>query len=628
MTNNRTPNVILCNDAKLPFKLKNKRNAKVTKLNYDRNNPDTKVFIGLPKFVDHVNHLEDRVKDLLEIAAFVYATDRNTSRGANNQVEFQKWGRNLHFVIKVRDIEFWDNITTKQLLSQTLEFVSGDNRYDFSFESGRPNTKYHLFDEKEFKILPRVDTSIILFSGGLDSLAGILETLSNTDSDVCLVSHRSSLGGTSSIRKTILDKLNKDFPGRCKHFEFRCNLTGIRAIEESQRTRSFLYSSIAFALSTAYSSNNVYYYENGITSINFSDSQDLINARASRTTHPKTIGLLNNFFNKFNRDFVVHSPYLLKTKSDVIKIIKDVKKTDYIRHAVSCSKTFKSEGEHSHCGECSQCIDRKFAIYNLGLESIDDDLGLYNYNFINESVEDAAARKTLLDYTRLALNFSQWNFDNFSYKMVEPLAEVVDFIDGNDDLDKTNKIFNLCKRHGFQIENAVKHMRDKYHNLFKKHNYQKSSLLDMLNTGEHFKNAPERLSDSILSVLQQAIPIMFRKNRPVNENDFNDKIESLIKSRDYEYDREFPTISFALSKAVPDHAILEHDLLIESKYLRGATTPSVVTDALSSDILKYQKYSQSVFILFIISDPERKIHDDNKFVSDFSQFPCKIGIIR
>lgn len=626
--NKDTLKIILCNEAKLPKALKTVKDKSIIKLNYDKNNQYTKVFIGLPKFVDHVNHLEDNVKDLLEIAAFVYAADRNASRGANDQVEFQSWSRNIHFVIKVRNFKFWNNKVTKNALIQVLQFVSGDKNYNFSFEPGRPNDKYNLFDKKEFKIVPKKDTKIVLFSGGLDSLAGIIETLTKTDKDVCLVSHKSSFGGTSSTRKTIFEKLNSDFPGRCRHFEFKCNLTGVRAIEESQRTRSFLYASIAFALSTAYSSNEMHYFENGITSINFSDSQDLINARASRTTHPRTIGLMNIFLKQFNPKFVINSPYLLKTKSDVIEVIKLANKNEYIRYSVSCSKTFKSEGMHSHCGECSQCIDRKFAIYNLGLEDYDDKLGLYNYNFINEKVNDIAARKTLLDYVRLALNFSKMNYNNFTYKMVEPLSEIVDFMDGQDDLDKSETIFNLCKRHGFQIENAVNNMRNIFHNLFKKDNYDKQSLLDMLNTGEHFKNPTVRLAESICKIMQSSIPIMFRKNKPINEHDFNDKVESLLNSNKFDYEREFPTISFALSKTIPDHAVERCSLLIESKYIRGATTPGVITDALGADIIKYQKLSEYVYILFIIYDPERKIHDDDKFISDFNNQRCMVKILR
>ena len=47
------------------------------------------VRLGLPDFVRSVNFLPDRCLDLLEIAAYVFAADRLTSRGSREAVEYQ-----------------------------------------------------------------------------------------------------------------------------------------------------------------------------------------------------------------------------------------------------------------------------------------------------------------------------------------------------------------------------------------------------------------------------------------------------------------------------------------------------------------------------------------------------------
>ena len=39
-------------------------------------------------------------------------------------------------------------------------------------------------------------------------------------------------------------------------------------------------------------------FENGITSLNFARRQDLLNGRTTRTTHPKTIHLLQRLFSE------------------------------------------------------------------------------------------------------------------------------------------------------------------------------------------------------------------------------------------------------------------------------------------------------------------------------------------
>lgn len=58
----------------------------------------------------------------------------------------------------------------------------------------------------------------------------------------------------------------------------------------------FLFSAIAFSLCNYYGKHSFYVYENGITSMNLPKQADVINARASRTTHPKTLGLLRKFY--------------------------------------------------------------------------------------------------------------------------------------------------------------------------------------------------------------------------------------------------------------------------------------------------------------------------------------------
>jgi len=69
-----------------------------------------------------------------------------------------------------------------------------------------------------------------------------------------------------------------------------------------------------------------------------------------------------------------------------------------------------------------------------------------------------------------------------------------------------------------------------------------------------------------------------------------------------------------MAKTILDHSFSSHNLLIETKYLRGSTTPSKITDALGADIIKYPTESN---LMFIIYDPQRMIADDHDFTSTF-----------
>lgn len=118
-------NIILANDADGP-----KGATTMLRLHYIQGHGDHIVHIGLPRFVQDVYHLRDRVLDLLEIAGYVFAADRRISRGPKIAVEYQAWSRSLQFHIRVRDYEFWSRPPVREALSRALEFMTGDSAYN------------------------------------------------------------------------------------------------------------------------------------------------------------------------------------------------------------------------------------------------------------------------------------------------------------------------------------------------------------------------------------------------------------------------------------------------------------------------------------------------------------------
>lgn len=373
-TNNH---VVLCGSVNLPRKYKKLPSAHVHKLSINPAVPGHNVNLELPHFVKSLNcHFPDRIKDLLEIAGYVYAADRLIGRGSTDSLEYHSWSRELNFIIRVRDKDFWVNPDISKALAEALTFVSGDKGYSFSFEGGGQDFgQGNLYDHENIALEKKENSIIALFSGGLDSLAGALEILTTTDKNLILVSHRSNTTGVAKIQKGIHALLDKDFPGRIQYFPFFCNLRGERAVEETQRTRIFLYTAIAYSLSTLVSEKEIHVFENGVTSLNFSKRADLINARASRTTHPKTLKLLEDFYSAVGGETrpIVH-PFINNTKTDILKKIQTAGKIDYINSTISCTKTFlkfENNTQASHCGGCSQCVDRRLAAFASGLEDYD-----------------------------------------------------------------------------------------------------------------------------------------------------------------------------------------------------------------------------------------------------------------
>lgn len=578
------------------------------------------VRLRLPDFVRSIGTLPDRVLDLLEIAAYVFAADRLTDRGAKDLLVYDSWSRVFIFAIKVRDVDFWNDPVTKEKLKALLVFISGDRDYQFRFVSGHTTAPTHLFDHEEFLLEPSKPHHVMLFSGGLDSLAGAVHRLSTSADIVCLVSHRSQ-PSTIMTQNKLVNALSARFPDRVKHYHFAAGLANGRAVSETQRTRTFLYGSIAFALASGLSQNEFAFYENGITSLNFARRQDAINSRASRTTHPKTMRLLKDFLSHvMGRPFEVENVFRWKTKADVLQVIAEHHAEDWISSAVTSSKTSMAHGDHTHCGGCFQCVDRRFSISATQLTDYDQ-ASMYALDFLSESISDPESRTALIDYVRLGLKFANQSADAFYDEHLSEISETIDQSDNQDEI--VVKLSNLAKRFGHQTINAL----SQYH----RHAditrpTVKDSLLEIIDKREYLKLEPERLAERICERLDAAIPTMFARQKPADENDLNDKMHGLLKSESEEYRREFPVATFALAKVIPDHDFPNYNVLIESKYLRGGTTASKITDALAADSVKYPSSS---FVIFALYDPERSIRDDAIFTRDIEKMRhCRVLIMR
>jgi 7-cyano-7-deazaguanine synthase in queuosine biosynthesis len=549
------PHIILCNGATCNDSAANAQDC--LKLAYcDGMGVPQNINLGLPDFLRDVVYLPDRVLDLLEIAAYVYCADRSVRRGEKDAVEYHAWARSFHFFIKVRDHAFWQRSDVCVLLNALLRFIAGDHEYRFTFQSGHSTPPAHLFDSQAFVLGTHENAEIVLFSGGLDSLTGILERLTTTNKHLYLISHR-SLPSTSLTQEKLVNVLKEKFPGRLDHYKFLCNRKSLeerRAKEETQRTRFFLYTSIAYALAHALGQNCVHAFENGITSLNIAKQESLIEARASRTTHPKTIHLLNRLFSLIATvPFAVHTPYFWLTKTDVIKRLAQYNGAGLYTASVSCSKTFKLEHKHTHCGVCSQCVDRRFAANSGGMGDYDDAV-TYALDVIQGEIIDGAARTTLVDFVRQADTFAKCGCDQFLNDFLNPLAEAVDYVSLADDMEAARRIWELCHRHGVQVMQAARDIKHEREDLGSKP--PPGSLLDILNSREYLKPPILRLVDSVEARFRRALPLAFQTNRPKDERDLNDKISAILDDGRVEWEREHPPLKFALAETVPDHVTI------------------------------------------------------------------------
>jgi hypothetical protein len=117
---------------------------------------------------------------------------------------------------------------------------------------------------------------------------------------------------------------------------------------------------------------------------------------------------LQRFQSLFSRIFDarlrVDNPFFWRTKTDVVETIARLGMADQIAHTRSCADVHNQTKQHVHCGRCSQCIDRRFAVLAAGLERFDP-AEAYRVDLmtgIRSRVED---KEAALSYVRSALGY-------------------------------------------------------------------------------------------------------------------------------------------------------------------------------------------------------------------------------
>jgi hypothetical protein len=306
-------------------------------------------------------------QDLIEIATYVYCADQAVTRGGEGVQNFgADWRRRLFFRIPVRNPDLWNSSPLKDQLIETLSFLSEDEYY-FEFEKlkRQPPTQQHL----EFDVAPPEE--VVLFSGGLDSLGGAIEEAVVNKRNIALVTHKSTHKLERRHRK-LRELLEKHSDSALLHIPVSINKKIALGREHTQRSRSFLYAALGSTVAKMFGLSRIRFYENGIVSFNLPPSPQVVGARATRTTHLQVInGFAKIISTLAEKPFIVENPFLWKTKTEVLKGISDSGCEEMIKFATSCTHTRETTKLHTHCGKCSQCIDRRFAVLSSGLEEHD-----------------------------------------------------------------------------------------------------------------------------------------------------------------------------------------------------------------------------------------------------------------
>jgi len=449
------PRLILCGGARTSSKAKRWTGARPIKLSIGKGAREVHLKSGdIPNKL--VAPLPPRALDLLEIAAYVYTADQAVSRGGDSSFEYgKKWRRHLRFEVPVRDVAFWNARATLEALTSALGFLSDDD-YEFIFEKNKspaPIEAYLPFATGKVEG-PRIE-EVMLFSGGLDSFSGAVQEIVVGQRRVALVSHvsTSKVGKPQRDLVTALAAHAKSGHGPV-HIPVGLNKGKDLGVDNTQRTRSFVFATMAGAVARGLGLSRFRFYENGPISFNLPIAAELVGGRASRTTHPLTIRRLRELLSLvFEVPFEIENPFLWRTRTEILEQLRTTALAPLCAKTISCAHTKERTTQHSHCGRCSQCIDRRFAAIAAEMGNDNDPVEMYATGLDMRCRDEL--HKTLVErYVGSVLKIRSITSVQGFLSQFGEVGRVLSSLPGST-AAAAEQVFQLHRRHADQVHRAV-----------------------------------------------------------------------------------------------------------------------------------------------------------------------------
>lgn len=567
-------------------------------------------------------NLPEALVDLIEIATYVYCADQAISRGGNGVVNYgATWRRNFRFAVPVRCPDLWTQRAVQDTLVDTLGFLSDDEySFDFSRLSDSPSVAMYL----DFKGGPEESfqaEEVVLFSGGLDSLSGAVQEIQGDKKRIALVSHR-SVPKIDKRQRVLVGELRKRCPNTAMllHIPVWINKDEALGREPTQRSRSFLYASLAMTVARLFGLRRIRFYENGVVSLNLPISAQVIGARATRSTHPKVLKGFERLFSlilgtafQIESDFEafhVENPFEWKTKGEIVALLRENGAADLIKHSISCNRTFAATKLHTHCGNCSQCIDRRFGVLAAGARQDDPD-EMYKVDVLTGKREAGESKTLIESYVRTAYEISKIDDQAFFQRFPE-IARALQHMSGTTD-EVANRILELHQRHAKEVESVLdtaikEHSKDFLHGTL-----PESCLLSMVGRQEHLKDPWQNYAIEIASILGKGLPVAYQgKTGPKDEKDLQAKAQACLISAGEKLHREYPMFQYGVVGTKPDFSTKDNTFFVELKNVSSRARVNKIVDEMVADAVKYT--NAGAHVLFVVYDPKRCIVDDDAFI--------------
>jgi 7-cyano-7-deazaguanine synthase in queuosine biosynthesis len=292
------------------------------------------------------------IADLIDLAIAIHATDRLTIQNLRQEQT------RIRLILPVRHPERLSSIFLADKLSSLLEWATG-SRWLFDFRKRLDSDRIVEQQPLLSSTTPYV-SDVILWSGGLDALAGLYTRLKTNCETSFMLFGTGSNDNAFNRQKRVFHTLQRSFPARLNlcQVPVRFSESGLHQKNKISRARGIVFMLLGAACAYLMGQRTLYLYENGIGAINLPYRKSVIGLDHSRSVHPLTLLKMSEIISELlGEEFKVKNPFLFWTKAEMCRALAEDGRNDLPPLTMSCDSPHRQQPVQ--CGYCSSCILRK-----------------------------------------------------------------------------------------------------------------------------------------------------------------------------------------------------------------------------------------------------------------------------
>ena len=315
-----------------------------------------------PILASSLNRMPELGADLLDLAVATFVADRRSQRIPNPDGELDAHEISVH--LPLRNSNHFQQFQPSW--TQLLHYYIQDNwLFDFTERSGIERSS----SMQSTLWQPIENVEVALFSGGLDSMAGLVNRIAHSPQKKYILVGGGAHQGAFETQRNLKTALQRQFPNTSLSLvQIQLHQSGVKPFHADPdfRSRGLVFTLFGAACAIAHGQQTLHIYENAIGAYNFPPRRSSVGLDHSLAVHPYSLLRVSDFISSIlGISFIVVNPFEASTKAQMCAMLTNYDLLDAVALTVSCDKA--SYG-HPQCGSCSSCVLRRQSLQAAGIE--------------------------------------------------------------------------------------------------------------------------------------------------------------------------------------------------------------------------------------------------------------------